>query len=127
MNDNNMLQEIPQNELIIFKQNVRSWLDVDKKIESLNTELKQLKKQKNKEIEPQMTEFMVKYNIKDLNTDTGKLKCNELKTKKAINKTNLTENLSTILEDQNRLNEAVDLILTNREINIKYKIVKGKR
>lgn len=127
MNDNNMLKEIPQNELIIFKQNVRSWLEVDQKIEALNQELKQLKKQKNKEIEPQMTEFMVKYNIKDLNTDTGKLKCNELKTKKAINKTNLTENLSKILEDQNRLNEAVDLILTNREVNIKYKIVKGKR
>jgi hypothetical protein len=127
MNMNDMLQEIPPGELSNFKQNVRSWLELDQKVEALNSQIKELKKQKNKEIEPQMTEFMVKYNIKDLNTETGKLKCNEMKTKKAINKTNLTENLSKILEDQNRLNEAVTLIMNNREINTKYKIVKGKR
>ena len=89
--------------------------------------MKELKKRKNKEVEPQMTSFMVKYNIKDLNTNTGKLKCNEMKTKKAINKTNLIENLSKVLEDQQKLQEAVDLVFTNREVNTRYKIVKGKR
>ena len=127
MNMNDMLQEIPSEELSIFKQNVRSWLELDQKVEALNKQMKELKKKKNKEIEPQMTTFMVKYNIKDLNTETGKLKCNEMKTKKAINRTNLTENLSKILEDDNRLNEAITLIMNNREVNIKYKIVKGKR
>ena len=127
MNMNDMLQEIPSEELSIFKQNVRSWLELDQKVEALNKQMKELKKKKNKEIEPQMTSFMVKYNIKDLNTDTGKLKCNEMKTKKAINRTNLTENLSKILEDDNRLNEAITLIMNNREVNTKYKIVKGKR
>ena len=122
-----MLKEIPANELERFKNNVTSWLDLDKQIEEMNTKMKELKKRKNKEIEPQMTTFMVKYNIKDLNTNTGKLKCNEMKTKKAINKTNLMENLSKVLQDQQQLQEAVELVFTNREVNTKYKIVKGKR
>ena len=122
-----MLKEIPPNELETFKMNVTRWLDLDKQIEELNSKIKELKKRKNKEVEPQMTTFMVKYNIKDLNTNTGKLKCNEMKIKKAINKTNLMENLSKVLEDQTKLQEAVDLVFTNREVNTKYKIVKGKR
>ena len=32
----------------------------------INSKMKELKKRKNKEVEPQMTSFMVKYNIKDL-------------------------------------------------------------
>ena len=39
-----------------------------------------LKKIRNKEIEPQLTTFMVQYNISDLNTDAGKLRCNERNT-----------------------------------------------
>ena len=36
---------------------------------------------------------MVKYNVSDLNTDNGKLRRQETKTKKALNKHNIRDNL----------------------------------
>ena len=35
---------------------------------------------------PEITKFMVQYNISDLNTDSGKLRCSERKTKSSLNK-----------------------------------------
>ena len=42
------------------------------------------KKVRNKELEPEITTFMTQYNVTDLNTDIGKLKCQERKTKKGL-------------------------------------------
>ena len=77
--------QIPNEELLHFKEKVTRWLTLDKKIMELQSQLKDLKNIKNKELEPQMTEFMVKYKINDLNTEAGKLKCSERKTKSTFN------------------------------------------
>ena len=62
----------------------------------------------------------------DLNTDNGKLRCHERKTKKGLNKHNIRSNLSKFLEEQDKLDEAMDTILTKREVIVKHVLKKVK-
>lgn len=123
----NTLQEIPNEELQEFKVKVGKWLELDEKIAILEKQARELKKIRNKELEPEITGFMVKFNITDLNTNTGKLRCNARNTKKPINKINIRENLSKIIGDSGRVDQAIDLIWTNREVVTTYKLSKPKK
>jgi hypothetical protein len=123
----NTLQEIPPHELHEFKKRVGQWLELDEKISLLEKQVRELKKIKNKQLEPEITTFMRQFNINDLNTDSGKLRCNERNTKKPINKVNIRENLSKIITDMNRVDQAIDLIWSNREVVTTYKLTKPKK
>lgn len=123
----NTLQEIPNGELQEFKVKVGKWLELDEKISTLEKQARELKKIRNKELEPEITGFMVKFNITDLNTNTGKLRCNERNTKKPINKINIRENLSKIIAESEKVDQAIDLIWTNREVVTTYKLTKPKK
>lgn len=123
----NTLQEIPNGELQLFKVKVGKWLELDEKIAALEKQARELKKIRNKELEPEITGFMVKFNITDLNTNTGKLKCNARNTKKPINKINIRENLSKIIHESEKVDQAIDLIWTNREVVTTYKLTKPKK
>ena len=121
------LQEIPSQELQEFKLKVGKWLELDEKISTLEKQTRELKKLRNKQLEPDITSFMVKFNINDLNTNSGKLKCNARNTKKPINKINIRENLSKIISDSGRVDQAIDLIWSNREVVTTYKLTKPKK
>ena len=123
----NTIQEIPKGDLQQFKERVTRWIHVDKQIEEKMKEIRELKKVRDKELQPDMTEFMVKYNVSDLNTDNGKLRCQETKTKKALNKHNIRDNLSKFLLEQEKLDEAVKNIMNEREIVVKHVIKKVKK
>ncbi len=122
----NPFEKIPENEIQFFKEKVQRWLNVDTQIAQLESQIKELKKVRNKELEPQITTFMTQYNVTDLNTDNGKLKCQERKTKKGLNKNNIRENLSKYLTEQDKLDQAMDDLWKNREITISYKLKKIK-
>mgnify|MGYP006997622974 CR=1 FL=1 len=66
--------EIPSQELQYFKEKVKRWLMIDKQVADLEGQIKEIKKIK-KKLMPEITKFMVQYNISDLNTEDGKLKC----------------------------------------------------
>ena len=117
--------QIPQSELTHFKEKVKRWLMLDIQISEMESKLRDLKKIRNKEIEPQLTEFMVQYNITDLNTETGKLKCSARKTKKGLNKDNIKMNLSKVISDIAVVEKAMEQ-LENREITTTYKLTKVK-
>jgi len=123
----NTLQEIPKSELEQFKGRVKQWLDIDTEIALLEKKARELKKIRNKQLEPEITKFMTTFNISDLNTDNGKLKCNQRNTKKPLNKTNIRENLSQVINDISQVDQAMNLILNNREIVTTYKLVKAKK
>ena len=80
----NPFEKIPEEEIQFFKEKVQRWLNVDTQISQLESQIRELKKVRNKELEPQITTFMTQYNVTDLNTDNGKLKCQERKTKKRL-------------------------------------------
>ena len=122
----NNLNEIPKQEIQFFKEKVTRWLLVDKQIADLQTQIKDLKKVRDKELQPQLTEFMVNNNVSDLNTENGKLRCHERKTKKGLNKHNIRDNLSQYLAEQDKLDEAVSKIMNEREIIVKHVIKKVK-
>jgi len=129
MNNNIMnsdLQQIPQAEIQFFKERVSRWLNVDSQIMDLQNQIKDLKKVRDKELEPQITKFMTTHKVSDLNTESGKLRCQEKKTKKGINRDNIRTNLSQYLTDQEKLDEAINKIWTEREITISYKLKKMK-
>jgi hypothetical protein len=123
----NTIQEIPKPELDDFRKKVKTWLDLDTEISLLEKKARELKKIRNKQLEPDITKFMNTFNITDLNTDNGKLKCNQRNTKKALNKKNIRQNLSHVFQDINQVDEAMHLILNNREIVTSYKLVKSKK
>ena len=98
---------------------------INKQVTDLENQIKDIKKVK-KELMPQITKFMVEHNISDLNTENGKLRCQARKTKQGFNKNNIRQNLSTYLTDQEKLEQAVQDLCTNREIVIKYTLKKLK-
>ena len=125
--DNNMEPvQIPQNELTNFKEKVKRWLMLDIQIIEMESKLRDLKKIRNKEIEPQLTTFMVQYNISDLNTENGKLKCSASNSKKPLNKENIKNNLSKVINDMNLVEKAMEQ-LDNRETMTTYKLTKVKK
>ena len=122
----NLGQEIPQNELIYFKEKVKHWLAIDKQVSDLESQIKDIKKVK-KELMPQITKFMVQYNISDLNTENGKLKCSERKTKSTLNKNYIRIELEKALgENSDKIDSCMDNILNNREVKIVHVLRKVK-
>ena len=122
----NLGQEIPPNELQYFKEKVKRWLAIDKQVSDLENQIKDIKKVK-KELMPEITQFMVKYNISDLNTDSGRLKCSERKTKSTLNKNYIRIELEKALGEQSdKIESCMENILNNREIKTTYILKKCK-
>ena len=118
--------EIPQNELIYFKEKVKHWLAIDKQVSDLESQIKDIKKVK-KELMPQITKFMVEHNISDLNTENGKLKCSQRKTKSTLNKNYIRIELEKVLgENSDKIDSCMDNILNNRSVKITHILRKVK-
>ncbi len=117
----------PQSQIDTFKTKVKRWLTIDEEIAEYEKKIKELKALKNKQLEPQITEFMRQFNIKDLNTESGKIRCNERKTKRALNRANIQDNLSKVIHDDIVIEQAMNLIMNNREVKISYKLTKPKK
>ena len=78
---NNPYEKIPPTEIQYFKEQVQRWVKIDTQIVELEKQLRDLKKVRSKELEPKITLFMTHNNITDLNTENGKLRCKEKRTK----------------------------------------------
>ena len=124
---NNMNGNISQQDILQFKSHVKDWLSIDVEIAELQKQLKELKLKKSKELEPKITLFMVHNNIKDLNTENGKLKCSEKLTKSGLSSKHIRDNLSKVLNDEFIIDKAMDEILNNRTIKKTYQIKKVKK
>ena len=123
----NILPEIPKDQLECFKVNVKEWLDVDEQIRELEKKIKELKATRNKKLEPKITGFMRSFNISDLNTDSGKLRCNERNTKAPVSKKSIKESLEKVLTSTEQIDTAMDEIYLNRQVITKYKLSKVKK
>ena len=69
---------------------------------------------------------MEKYNIKDMNTDTGKLKYTQSVVKKPMNKEYIRNKLVDFLKNTQKAEEATNYLIEQRDtkVNIKLKRVK---
>jgi len=119
--------DIQGEDLTEFKTQVKQWLQIDEEISKYQKKIKELKKAKKSILEPTITSFMVTYNIADLNTEQGKIRCNERNTKKPLNKKNIEDNLSQVITDEGQINQAMQLIMNNRETVKTYVLTKPKQ
>ena len=122
----NILPEIPKDQLDCFKLNVKEWLDADEQIKHLEKQIRELKINRNKKLEPKITSFMRTYNISDLNTEVGKLRCNERNTKASISKKTIQESLQKVLS-QEQASTAMDEIYLNRQVITKFTLSRVKK
>ncbi len=121
-----ILPEIPKDQLQHFKVNVKEWLEADEKIRELEKQVRELKALRNKKLEPKITGFMRSYNISDLNTNSGKLRCNERNTKAPVSKKVIQESLQKVLSTE-QAGRAMDEIYLNRQVITKYTLSKVKK
>ena len=123
MNDSD---DINEGELSEFKSQLKQWLAIDEEISKHEFKIKDLKNLKKKILEPQITNFMVNHNVKDINTQSGKIRCNERVQKNPLNKTNIRSNLSQVITDDTQIEQAMSLIMNNRETKTIHVLTKPK-
>ena len=124
----NIITDIPPTELEYFKGNVKEWISIDDEIAGLNKKIKELKAKKNKQLEPKITLFMRQYNISDLNTDGGKLKCNERNTKKPLSKNLIKQSLSEFFkQDEEKVETVMEHMVSKQEIVKSYKLLRSNK
>jgi|TARA_B110000208_G_C11767368_1_gene429156 hypothetical protein len=121
-----MNMEMSPADLSLFKSQVSEWLMIDQEILKHENKIKGLKKTKKKILEPKITSFMVQHNISDLNTDNGKIRCNETSRKMPLNKTNIRDNLSQVMVDSSQIEQAMQLIMNNRVVVKSHILTKPK-
>jgi hypothetical protein len=114
LNDNNV-------EFVFFKTILKKWTEIDDDIITLQNVIKQKKKEK-ENMTPKIMDFMNRYDINDLNTQTGKIKCIKSIQKKPMNKNYLTFNLSTFLKDNQKAEEVTEFLLGNRGLEEKCRL-----
>lgn len=124
-NNTDNTSNINQLHLEMFKEKVKEWIHLDDDIKTLNGHLKERKKKKT-ELTPEILEFMEKFNIKDMNTDSGKLKYSETIVKKPMNKEYIRKKLVDFLKSTQKADEATNFLLEQRDtkVNVKLKRVK---
>ena len=64
---------------------------------------------------------MNKYNIKDLNTENGKIKCATRNTREGLTKKNIQSNIFDVIQDKTIVDNIMEK-LENRPIKTTYKL-----
>jgi hypothetical protein len=98
-----------------FKNYVKRWLDCDNFIKKAQEAIKEKRKYRDK-LNEVITKFMVKYNIEDLNTKEGRIRCKQTYKVAPVNqkiiKERITDYFSTDIEKKN---EILSKVFENRE------------
>jgi hypothetical protein len=108
-------------DFIEFKENVKNWLLLDDDISTLQKAIKDRRTQKNI-ITPKIIDFMNKYEINDLNTKNGKIKCSKSFQTKPLNKDYLISKLGDYFRDFNKGEKVTQFLFTDRPKEEKLKL-----
>jgi hypothetical protein len=100
---------------------IKKWLESENKINSLQKELKEIKKHK-KQLTTDLTEIMKTKQLECIDVTQGQILYTKNQSKKGINKKYLTETLGKFYEDPDRAKELCEFILDNRETTVKENI-----
>ena len=114
-----------QNPLFIeFKENVKTWLQLDDDIRTLRRAIKERNERKNK-LTPEIIAFMDSNKISDLNTQDGKLKFKCTMYKKPLNQKNIQRKLCDFFKNMKKGEEAARYLFENREREEKYRLTRS--
>ena len=112
-----------------FKNIVIAWVQLDDKIKTINSELKNMKDEK-KQYEDFILDFMEKYNENMITLSNGILKKNVSQTKQSINEEMINEAIEEFTKDVEQAYTITQKIIEKRQINekvtLKRQIIKKK-
>lgn len=98
-----------------FKQLVKRWLEFDNFIKKAREVIKEKRKQRD-ELTETITKFMHKYNIEDLNTKEGRIRCKTAVVKAPISQKVVKQRITDYFKDnENQRNEVLHKIYEERE------------
>lgn len=121
LENENIETTIDSNELYMFKEKVKEWIEIDNQIRKLKTYIKEKKKQLD-ELNQDILDFMGKHKIEDLNTNTGKLKYYVSTTKTPINKKTLESRLCDYFQNSEQGKNVTSFIYDKRDIKTSVKL-----
>ena len=111
-------------------QKIKNWLEIEKKMNDLSAQLRELKK-KRKELNIDLVDVMKTNEIDCFDCNTGKIMYTKTNIKKTINKRYLQEIILKYYNDENNeeANKICNYILENRDIQVKegIKLKKTKK
>lgn len=117
-NDNLLVlyNEIPENiSLEEFKNYVKKWLEYDNFIKKARDVVKEKRKSRDKLTEI-ITKFMCKYNIEDLNTKEGRIRCKTSVVKAPVNQKVVKQRITDYFkENEHQKNDILHKIYEERE------------
>lgn len=121
INANDSLSIVPVNELPDnisiddFTNLVQKWIELDNWIKKSQEIAKQKRKQKDK-LGEVITHYMTKFNIEDLNTSEGKIRCKVRYVKSGVNQKVVKEKITELLKDnEETCNTLITKIFDERE------------
>jgi hypothetical protein len=82
-----------------FKNLVKKWIESDAYIKKASEIIREKKKQRDK-LSEVITKFMCKYNIEDLNTKEGKIRCKTSYTKYALSQKDIKEKVTNLIPEK---------------------------
>lgn len=98
-----------------FRAHVRKWLELDTMIKNAQTVIKEKKKIRDK-LSVVIANFMCKYNIEDINTKEGRIKCKTVVSKSPVNQKVVKTKLADIFkDDEDKKNMIISKIYEERE------------
>lgn len=110
-------------EFVEFKKNVKEWITLDDDILTLQNAIKERRVKKN-ELTPKIIDYMDRFEINDLNTNSGKLKFTKSLQTKPLNKQFLINKLGDFFKDFAKGEKVASFILENRD---KAEVMKLRR
>lgn len=110
------VNELPDNISIDdFTNLVQKWIEIDNWIKKSQELAKQKRKQKDK-LGEVITHYMTKFNIEDLNTSEGKIRCKVRYVKSGVNQKIVKEKIAELLKDnEETCNTLITKIFEERE------------
>jgi hypothetical protein len=98
-----------------FKTYVRRWFELDNYVKKAQEVIKEKRGEKCKLSEVIM-KFMCKYNIEDLNTKEGRIRCKNTYVKAPVNKQLVQQRISDMfVNDEDKRKEIIEKIYEDRE------------
>lgn len=120
-NNDNIGNQIQEEILIEFKENVKNWVNIDDTIREKNEELKKLKKEK-KGLESSILDSMEILDYPICGINGGKLRKTVSKTRGALKQTLIRDTLTKVFNDIHKANITTQMILDNRPVIEKKKL-----
>lgn len=104
-----------------FKQQVKTWLQLDDKVTELQQQIK-AHRQQQKELTPLIIHFMNERNIQEISSNEGSIRFNVAKTRAGLSNKKLQSTISSYFNNDEKTKELIDHIMENREIKETIKL-----